>query len=386
MNATISRLTRLCAGVAAMACSVAALAGTTYVQTNIVSDGAVPASVTDPNLKNPWGLAFGASTPFWVANNGTGTATIYDPSGATLLAPVTVPGAGGQTGAPTGQVFNGTSSFKVGSGTSAAPALFLFVGEDGVVSGWNSDGSALAVNSSVPNAVYKGATLLSTGGQDRLYIADFHNNKVRVLDGNFQPVTTSGSFADPNLPAGYAPFNVQTINGKLYVTYALQDSAAHDDVSGAGHGFVDIYDGNGVLLQRFASQGTLDSPWGLAMAPANFGQFSNDVLVGNFGDGRINAFSPAGTFLGQLAASTGQPLTIDGLWSLQFGNGTLAGQTNQLFFTAGINGEADGLFGRIDAGASSPSGVPLPPMAYVMPLTLGIAAFGARRLMAARSR
>lgn len=213
-----SRCARLGVWVAVLASSAAsALAGTAYVQTNIVSDGATPASVTDMNLKNPWGLAFGPNTPFWVANNGTGTATIYDTSGATVLAPVTVPGAGGQPGVPTGQVFNGTSSFAVGSGSSAAPALFLFVGEDGVISGWNGAGSAIVANSSVANAVYKGATLASNNGQDRLYVADFHNNKIRVFDGNFQPATTSGTFTDPNLPAGYAPFNIQNINGKLYV-------------------------------------------------------------------------------------------------------------------------------------------------------------------------
>lgn len=381
MTGTNSRCAVLsvCMGVLAL-CADSSLGGTSYIQTNIVSDGATPAAATDSNLKNPWGLAFGPNTALWVANNGTGTATIYDTSGASLLPAVTIPGAGGQPGAPTGQVFNGTSSFVVGSGTSAAPASFLFVGEDGVISGWNSGSSAIVANNSVVNAVYKGATLASSNGQDRLYVADFHNNKVRVFDGNFQPATTSGNFTDPNLPAGYAPFDIQNVNGKLFVTYALQNAAAHDDVSGAGHGFVDIYDTNGVLLQRFASQGTLNSPWGVAQAPSNFGQFSNDILIGDFGDGRINAFSPGGTFLGQLNGTNGQPLTIEGLWALKFGNGTLAGQTNQLFFTAGTNGEADGLFGRIDGGASTPTAVPLPSMLYPLPVALLLAAHGARRL------
>jgi uncharacterized protein (TIGR03118 family) len=263
-------------------------------------------------------------------------------------------------GAPTGQVFNGSTQFVIHAANGdSGPALFIFVSEDGTITGWNpavprstatppvpSDQAQLAV--SIPDAVFKGVTIASDGTNSFLFAADFHNGKVDVFDSTFAPVTLSkGAFTDAHLPAGYAPFNIQNLGGKLYVTYGQQNSAKHDEVDGPGKGFVDVFDVHGVLLQRLASRGPLNGPWGLALAPAGFGKFAGDVLVGNFGDGHINAFDAKGNFVGPLRNATGAPITIPGLWGLQFGNGVSAGDKTTLFFSAGPDDEAHGLFGSL---------------------------------------
>jgi uncharacterized protein (TIGR03118 family) len=328
-----------------------------YAQTNLVSDVQGKAVHVDPNLVNSWGLVSSPTSPWWVANNGTLTSTLYIADGTARTLVVTIPGP------PTGIVFNGGAGFVVRSGTAAGPALFIFATEDGKIAGWNpnvpapgSTQATVAVDNSAAGSVYKGLAIASTAAGDRLYATDFHNGAVDVFNSAFVPVNVPGAFADHNLPAGYAPFGIQTIGSSVFVTYALQNAAAHDDVAGVGHGYVDEYDTAGTLLRRVASKGRLDSPWGLALAPATFGAFGGALLVGNFGDGKINAFdlvSARGTGqavqLGQLHSATGAPLKIDGLWALQFGKGNAnSGSTNSLFFTAGPDGESHGLFGKLD--------------------------------------
>ena len=280
---------------------------------------------------------------------------------------VTIPlPGGGSGGAPTGNVFNGTSDFVVTEGSASGPSQFLFATEDGTISGWSPnvdlthaliavDRSTVRQNGFV-GAVYKGLALVQSSSGNFLFAANFRFGTVEKFDAHFNLVA---SFTDPALASDcpvpgsprqcFAPFGIQNIGGNLYVTFALQNAVHHDDVGGAGRGFVDVFDTNGHLLRRFASQGTLNSPWGLALAPAKFGKFSHDVLVGNFGDGRINAFDPGtGAFLGQLQDEHGNPITINGLWGVAFGNGGLAGDTTTLFFASGLNDEADGLFGSIE--------------------------------------
>jgi uncharacterized protein (TIGR03118 family) len=330
----------------------ACFAAEAYLQTNLVSDLPGMAAHTDPHLVNPWGIASSANSPFWIADNHTGVATIYDSTGAPASLVVTVPPApGSSTGSPDGIVFNSTTDFE--------GAHVIFATEDGTISAWNGGtNAAIKVDDSAAGVVYKGLTLGNNGTANFLYAADFHDNAVKVFNATFGPATLSGNFSDPTVPMGYAPFNVQHIvttgpTGVLYVTYALQDAARHDDVRGQGHGFINKFDLNGHLLGRFASQGTLNSPWGMAVAPATFGRFAGDLLVGNFGDGRINAFDPVtGAFHGQLSDSSGQLITIQGLWGLRFGNGGNGGDVNTLYFAAGIPGpggmlEDHGLFGSI---------------------------------------
>ena len=322
-----------------------------YQQTNLVSDLPGLAEHTDPNLVNPWGIAASATSPFWVADNGTGLSTLYNSSGTPQELVVTVPPfAGGTEASPTGIVFNGSPSFEVTPGT---PARFIFATEEGTIAAWASGTTALLkVDNNAAGAIYKGLAIGNNGSGDFLYAANFHAGTIDVFDANFAAVTLAGNFTDPTLPAGYAPFNIQNIGDVLYVTYALQDANAEDDVPGAGHGFIDKFDLDGNFLGRFVSQGELNSPWGLALAPAGFGPFAGDLLVGNFGDGRINAFDPAtGDFLGQLNDASGSPIAIEGLWGLRFGNGGNGGTPGTLYFTAGIAGpgqvEDHGLFGSI---------------------------------------
>jgi uncharacterized protein (TIGR03118 family) len=326
-----------------------------YIQHNLVSDVPGLAAFTDPNLVNAWGIASSPSGPIWVANNGTGTSTVYNGNGTARPLVVTIPAAPGSTegGVPTGLVFNGTGQFTVSQGGKSGSALFIFAGEDGTVSGWNPGVSVTnairAVDNSARGAIYKGIALGSAGGANYIYLADFHNAKVDTFDSSFTPVG-GFSFTDLNLPAGYAPFGIANIGGNLYVSYALQDADKEDDVAGPGNGFVDEYDTTGVLMRQFATQGTLNSPWGMTMAPEGFGAFGGAILVGNFGDGRINAFDPAsGDFLGQFENPDGSPLEIDGLWGLLFGNGGSGGRTDNLYFTAGPDDESHGLLGRIQA-------------------------------------
>jgi uncharacterized protein (TIGR03118 family) len=330
-----------------------------YQQTNLVSDLPGVALVTDPHLVNPWGIVHGPTTPFWISDNGMGVSTLYNgtgapfPVGSPLVVTIPPPhgSPAGTLAAPTGVVFNGTTGFVVSNGTVSGAALFIFATEDGTISGWNRNvdvhNAILEVDKS-PGAVYKGLAMGSNSSGTFLYATNFRAGTVDVFDSQFHQVSLSGSFTDPNLLPGYAPFGIANINGNLYVTYALQNAAKHDDVAGPAHGFVDIYDTNGHLIRRLATRGRLNSPWGLAMAPANFGRFSNDLLVGNFGDGRINAVDPAtGDFLGQLRDANNNPITINGLWGLDFGNDANAGPSTTLFFTAGLNDEANGLFGSL---------------------------------------
>ncbi len=341
-----------------------------YVQRNLVSDGAIPAEHVDPNLVNSWGITHRGASPWWVADNGPGLATLYDGNGVAQFGNpplvVSVTGASGPA-APDGIAANlSATSFMVASGGASGPAFFIFSSEDGTISGWNpnvpppappatrSTRTVVMVNDSssdpLGGAVYKGVTLASTAGGDRLYATDFRGGKVDVFDAGWAPVATAGGFRDPSLPAGYAPFGIRNLGGTILVTYALQDAARHDDVAGKHHGFVDAFTTDGVLLRRVASGGKLDSPWGLAMAPASgFGPAGGMLLVGNFGDGHIVAFTGAGgDDEGEYLTARGGRITIDGLWGLDFGNGAAAGPTTTLFFAAGPNGEADGLFGRID--------------------------------------
>ncbi len=315
-----------------------------YVQRNLVSDGAIPAQLVDAELVNSWGLVSSATSPWWVADNGTGLATLYNGNtGAKVSLVVTVPGS------PTGVVFNiAGTGFDVSNGSTSDPARFIFSSEEGRIWGWNPSvdptNALLAVDNSANGAVYKGLAIATRAEGTFLYATNFHAGTVEVYDQNFNLVP--GGFADPTLPPGFAPFGIQNINGTIYVTYALQDAAKHDDVAGIGNGFVNAFDTAGNLIRRVASGGTLNSPWGIALAPDDFGFFSNDLLVGNFGDGLIHAFDPTtGASLGQVQDVHGNAVHIDGLWGLNFGNGGSAGSTNTLFFTAGINGERNGLFG-----------------------------------------
>jgi len=354
-----------------------------YLLTKMVSD--TPAgggAVVDPDLVNPWGVAFNPTGPFWIADNATGKSTLYDSNGVKQGLIVNLPSPTASTGgAGTGQVYNGTGSFMVGG----SPALFIFSTEDGTIVAWtpnSGSNAALKVDNSqtvynlpsgtVTGAVYKGLAIGSNNTGNFLFATNFRSGKIDVFDTNFAAATLAGSFTDPNgIPAGFAPFGIQNINGVLYVTYAKQDADRHDDVAGAGNGLIDVFDTNGTFMKRLATGsaagGTvaaLNSPWGLTLAPSGFGKFSSDLLVGNFGDGHINAFHPtSGALLGTLLASNNNPIVIPGLWALTFGNGGQAGATNSLFFTAGIgdppnftaNTESHGLLGKLLPAATAAS-------------------------------
>jgi uncharacterized protein (TIGR03118 family) len=328
-----------------------------FVQQNLVTSnqavltglGYGAAAHVDTSLVNPWGISHSATSPFWVSNNGTNLSTLYNTTGVKQGLVVTIPGP------PTGQVNNigGANDFKVGG----VKSNFIFATEDGTIAA-RASGTTATTMHTTPGAVYKGLAIGNNGSGVFLYAANFNSGKVDVFDNNFNPVSLSGSFNDAALPAGYAPFNVQTLNGKLYVTYALQDALKKDDVAGPGNGFVSVFDLNGNFLARVASGGTLNSPWGLDIAPAGFGSFANDLLVGNFGDGTINVFDPiTNAFLGQLANAAGIPFMLDGLWALINGNGGNGGNPNRVYFTAGINGEQDGLFGSLQV--PEPGSLPL---------------------------
>lgn len=331
-----------------------------YQQTNLVSDVPGLAPHTEPDLVNSWGLVRGPATPWWVNDNGTGLAQLYMGNGTkvilqvgTVTVPaVTIPPPTGSTATstPTGIAFNGGTGFVVTKGTASAASRFIFATEDGTISAWSPtvdpSNAILTVNHS-GSAIYKGLTISSDN--TLLYAANFLSGKVDVFDSHFAPTTVSGGFVDTALPPGYAPFNVQNINGDIFVTFAKQGTPP-DEVDGRGFGFVDKFDQDGNLLLRFQHGPWMNAPWGVALAPANFGKFSNDLLVGQFGSGRMAAFNAAnGEFRGFLHGRRG-PLVIDGLWALGFGAGNAnSGPTNTLFFTAGINDEQDGLFGTLTA-------------------------------------
>jgi uncharacterized protein (TIGR03118 family) len=319
-----------------------------YVQRNLVADQPGVARLTDPNLVNSWGLAAGPSTPLWVADNGTDVSTVYrgglDDQGVTIVrppSPVGIPG-----GAPTGIVFNPTTRFVVRTGNVSGPARFIFDSESGHLTAWMSGEQAQTV-ATVRHAIFKGLALASTAKGPRLYATDFHHGRIVVFNGSFARVPTRGRFRDRRIPAGYAPFGIQLIGARLYVTYAKQDARREDDVAGRGKGFVDVYDKSGHLLRRLIRRGALNAPWGLVRAPGEFGRFSHDLLIGNFGNGAINAYQPrTGAFEGQLRDQRGRRIRIDGLWGLRFGNG-VAGDRNALLFAAGPDDESHGLLGTL---------------------------------------
>jgi uncharacterized protein (TIGR03118 family) len=319
-----------------------------YTVTPLVSDQPGAAPVVDLDLVNAWGLTASASSPWWVADNETSKSTLYN-GNTGLKVPLTV-NVGTETG-PTGIVFNGGSGFVVTNGAASAPARFIFDGEDGLLRGWSPavdlTNAVVSPADPVAGAIYKGLAIAS----GMLYAADFHNGFVDVFDGSWNLVN---QFTDPRLPSGYAPFGIQAIDSRIFVSFAKQDADAEDEVAGQGLGFVDAFDTDGNLIARVARHGLLNAPWGLALAPADFGRFSGDLLVGNFGDGKINAFERRSNgrfvFRGQLRNGSGHRIRIDGLWALEFGNGADAGPTNTLFFTAGPDDEMHGLFGRITAG------------------------------------
>jgi uncharacterized protein (TIGR03118 family) len=330
-------------------------AGNSFAVRRLVADQAGHAAATDPNLVNAWGLAAGPTSPWWVNAADSDVSTLYDGTGA--IVPLVVDVAGG----PTGLVFNGGSDFVVSDGSASGSSLFLFSTEGGTIRGWNpnvplpstSTQSFVVADRSGVDANYKGLAIASTADGDFLYATDFHNARVDIFDGTFNVVSTSSTFVDPGIPDGFAPFGIQTIGDTVFVTYAKQDADAEDEIVGGGRGFVDAFGTDGAFLDRVATRHRLNAPWGLAMAPADFGRFSGDLLVGNFGDGQIHAFRQAanGSYhvVGVLRNRHGRVLSIDGLWAIAFGNGDAAGPSNALFFTAGPDDEAHGLFGRLTA-------------------------------------
>jgi uncharacterized protein (TIGR03118 family) len=350
-----ARIGTWCAALAAtvaagLAVAPAALALGHYRRHNLVSDQAGKADVMDPALVNAWGLAFGKSTPAWVADNGTDVATLYtgDTGGTPVMkVPLTVSIPGG---APTGQVFNGSNQFMVHAGGKSGPANFIFSSEAGKITAWSQSVPPLTKARTVASAngaIFKGLAIAKTGNGRRLYATDFHNGRVDVWNGSFDMVHRKGAFRDKKIPDRYAPFGIENVNGHIFVTYAKQDADAEDDVPGAHRGFVDVFDTKGKLLRRFASHGPLNSPWGIVKAPKGFGPASRDLLIGNFGNGQVNAYDrKSSNLVGPLKNKMGHKLIIDGLWALEFGNGVI-GTPKTLLFTAGPADEMHGLFGDI---------------------------------------
>src|ERR1700757_4064703 len=340
------------------------IAGRSYVQTNLVSDIPGLAAHTDPNLKNPWGTSVGPGRPIWVSDNHAGPTSLYDGAGNPQPLSVAIPAppwAGdGAVGAPTGQAFNtfdsASSDFVLSEHGKSGPAFFLFATEDGTIAGWNPnvdrahavigvDRSTASDSAGDVGANYKGLALVNGPSGKFLYATSFRFGTVDVFDSHFNLVN---SFTDPTVPAGFAPFGIHNIGGNLYVTFAKQGPGKNDDAARPGNGFVDVFAPNGDLLQRLVSGGQLDSPWAVTLAPPSFGAFGGDILVGNFGNGRINVYdATTGDFQGELSRPGGGPVVIDGLWGLRFAPATPGAGPNTLFFTAGLNHEADGLFGTL---------------------------------------
>jgi uncharacterized protein (TIGR03118 family) len=348
-----------------------------YTDTALVVDKqevVATTTVIDDKLQNPWGIAVAKGQPFWIADNNSNVSTLYTGKGeietqtvtGSPTAAISIPSsAAGVASNPTGQVFDGGGGFLITTPKGQESALFLFVGEGGTLAAWAQDSGATAVTAyddgianGAAHAVYKGLALGSVSGASYLYATDLHNNKVDVFDTGFsKPAAMQGKFKDSSLPAGFVPFGITALDGQLYVTYAMQDSAKHDEMTGAGLGYVDIFDFSGNLVSRFASGGVLNAPWGMALAPAGFGSLAGDILIGNFGDGTINVFVPQGaspaSSLGSLRNSNGQPLAFAGLWSLVFGNGDSDKPATTLFYTAGFADQTDGVFGAITAASSA---------------------------------
>lgn len=335
----------------------AGAAETAYTVHALVSDGSVPADHTDPNLKNPWGIAFNPAGFVWVANNHTGTSTLYDGAGVPQSLVVTVPpAAGGTIGSPTGIVYSGSTDFVVSNGSASGPSRFIFCTEDGTISGWSPgvDLHNAIIAATTPGASYRGMAIAATPNGNMLFAADFVNGRVDAFDATFAPVTTDGGFLNPLLHVDYAPFNIQTFGDKLYIAYAKRDKAGEDEHAGRGQGFIDVFDFDGHFLQRLVKHRGLNAPWGFAMAPAEFGKYSGALLVGNFGNGTIAAYNPnTGHFRGYLKDAAGDKLHIDGLWGMAFGNGLLGQDANKLYFAAGVGDEEGGLYGSVSAEAAA---------------------------------
>ncbi len=347
-----------------------------FADTALVSDSAdviATTTVIDGNLQNPWGIAVGPGLPFWIADNNSNLSTLYGGKGQIETGAVTgsnavgigIPAsAAGVQSNPTGQVYNGNGGFTIATSKGEESALFIFDGEGGTISAWAQDSGATAVTAyddgvanGADHAVYKGLAMGSVGGVTYLYATDLHNNKIDVFDTSFsKPSALQGKFVDPNMPAGFVPFGITAISNQLYVTYAMRDAAMHDEVTGAGLGYVDVFDSSGNFVSRFASAGALNAAWGIAIAPSGFGTLQGDVLIGNFGDGHINIYSPEGDSMGALSVSNGGSVAIPGLWSLVFGNGDSDKAATTLFYTAGFADQTDGVFGAITpASTMSPN-------------------------------
>ena len=330
-----------------------------YVATSLVSDGSVMATTTDNSLKNPWGIALAPNAPAVVADQVTQEATSYDGMGAKQSTVISIPAGLSGAADPTGVVANTTSGFVITSGSASAPAQYIFDGEGGTIAGWaasvNAQNAITEYDGGSSGAIYTGLAIATdSSGVTRLYAADFGTGKVDVFDSTFAKTTVSGGFTDPTLPSGYAPFGIQalTVNGQplIYVAYAKPTSqGSRFALTGAGLGLVDVFDTQGTLQTHLiVAGGHLNAPWGIAMAPSNFGPVSGDLLIGNFGDGTIDAYNPAsGAFVDQLATTSGMVIANSSLWGIEFGNGAANQPTNTLYFAAGIGGGMDGLYGSI---------------------------------------
>lgn len=325
-----------------------------YTPHYLVSDGFVPADHIDPNLINPWGIAFAPPThPVWVANNGSGTSTLYNGLGVSLPLIVNIPAAPsvGGVGKPTGIAYNNTAGWHVTNAGRSAPATFLFATKDGTISGWeptiNATQAIIAVDNSASQADYTGLTIGANGSLILLYVANFYSGHIEVYDSGFHPITLAGDFTDPGIPAGFAPFNVQNIHGDIYVSYAKQDATKHNPVKKAGFGYVTLFNSRGQYLRRIATEDKLNAPYGMAFAPASFGKYSNHFLVGNYGDGKINCYDPVTNQYRARLHDVNGSLVIKGLLGLSFGNGALIQPTNILFFAAGPDNGVHGAYGNI---------------------------------------
>ncbi len=364
----MSVLAAACGGGGGTGSSVSSATGAgsagTYVATPLVADGENQAETIDPNLVNPWGIAYGPDTFFWIANNGTGTSTVYDGNGAPqptaepLVVSLPLPeGSDDDEATPTGLVYQGGEGYAIGTDIYGAgvSARFIFATEQGTLLGWapelSLDEAFIVVDASGDEAIFKGLTLVQRDDNSWLLATDFRNGVVRAYDNQFQPIDLGpNAFVDPDLPSGYAPFGIQYIGDFVYVAYALQDDDGEDDVPGEGAGYVSQFEPEGAFVARVASQGPLNAPWAVTLAPDEFGAFGGALLIGNFGDGTIHAFDPESfELLGALQDADGDVLAFDGLWGLAFGNGELAGDANTLYYTAGPNDEDDGVFGKVEA-------------------------------------
>jgi len=350
------------AALAPLALTVASHAANLTVRVqNLVSNSTdIPARTTDETLLNPWGLAISPTAPIWIANNGTGLSTLFTPQGVRQTATVELPMTGvGTTSTPTGVVFNtasDTTSFPVTDNGTTGPATLIFATQEGTIAAWSAvvsppSGSSMAttvIDNSVGGANFTGLTMLTSGTNSTLYAADFAHGQINAFDENFAPIAMpSNAFRDTHIPANFAPFNITAVGNKLYVAFA-QRNAAGDEVKGSGRGFIDVFNRNGNLVTRLVRRGKLNAPWAMVVAPSNYGPFSNALLVGNFGNGRINAYNRNnGHFLGTFRERNGDVVKIDGLWGLAFGKGGESGSRTTLYFAAGPDDEANGVFGRI---------------------------------------